>query len=164
MINTATISQSSTYSAARAIPVMDKVFEDFTAFVVRGFTTTAEVQQWKEDILYLMKEEVLVYFEIQFNKPNKEVAALRYYVKADNSLSQDAQSGKLEDLYGLPRETVAGLLVDLNHGSPNYERAHNELHTNRKYGYGKNAEGEIERHHAYSKEGYGVDRNKIGKW
>lgn len=158
-----TITQTTTYTEVRARYVMDKIFEDFTGLIVRGFTAPAEIQKWKEDLLYLMKEEVLSFFEIQLTKPGGEMLALRYNVKADNSLSQDSSSGGLE-LYGLPPGTKANLLADLNNNAANYQKAYNEVHTNRGWGFGNKVEGTIEKQHGYSKEGYGVERNKIGTW
>ena len=163
MADTFTSTQTTTYTDARAKHVMDKVFEDFTALVVRGFVSDDKIKKWKEDLLYLMREEVLIYFEIHLTKPNGEMPALRYYVKADSSLSQDSASGAL-GLYGLPSDTRANLYAHLNGEHPHYQRALDELHNNRGWGFGNTANGTMEKHHAYSKEGYGVERNKIGNW
>ncbi len=162
-MNTQTNTQTNTYTEAKARHVMDKVFEDFTSIIIRGFTTQEKITKWKEDLLYLMHEQVLTFFEIQFKKPDGTEAAIRYNVKADNTLSQDSSSGTL-GLYGLPSGTTANLFADLNQSSTNYWKAHNELHENRGWGTGNHVEGNAERHHSYSKEGYGVDRHKIGTW
>ena len=111
----------------------------------------------------MLEQETLEYFEIQLIKPNGEMPALRYYVKADNSLNTDSASGNL-GLYALPAETKARLFAHMNETSPNYRKVHDELHTNRGWGTGKHAEGDTEKHHSYSKEGYGVERNKIGNF
>lgn len=163
MIGTNTISQTTAYTEARARYVMDKIFEDFTALIIRGFATQAQITKWKEDLLYLMHKEVLDFFEIQLKQPNGTVGAMKYIVKPDNSLSEDSSSGSL-GLYGLPLGTKANLFAQLHFSSPNYTEANNELHNNRGWGIGKNVDGVVERHHAYSKDGYGIERNKIGTW
>ena len=163
MNGTITGTQTTTYTEARARYVIDKVFEDFTALIIRGFATQDEIRKWKDDLLYIMNEEALTFFEVQLKKPDGQKVALKYYVKSDNSLSQDSSSGNL-GLYGLPMGTTANLCAELNKESKNYNKVHNELHTNRGWGYGNNVEGIIEKQHAYSKEGYGVERNKIGNW
>jgi hypothetical protein len=163
MLNSSTITQTTTYTEARARYVMDKIFEDFTALLILGFATQLQVNKWKEDLLYLMKEEVLLHFEVQLTKPNGEKAALVYYVKADNSITEDSSSGKL-GLYSLPWDTKANLFADLNSSHNNYKRALNELMTNRGWGTGTAVEGETERHLGFSKEGYGVERHQKGLW
>ena len=42
MANTSTSTQTSTYTQARAKYIIDKIFDDFTALVVRGFANTSK--------------------------------------------------------------------------------------------------------------------------
>src|ERR1700722_3374299 len=95
MSGTNTIAQTNSYSTAKAKYVMDKAFEDFTVLTVRGFASDEAVKKWKEDLLYIMNEQVLLHFEIQLTKPNGQQPAIEYVVKSDFSISEDAESGRL---------------------------------------------------------------------
>lgn len=163
MNNTGTITQTNTYTEARARYIMDKIFEDLTGLIIREFATQTQVNKWKDDLLYLMNEEILTYFEIQFKKPDGQKLSIRYMIKADNTLSEDSLSGSLR-LYSLPKGTKANLFADINQSHKNYQKVNDELHSKRGWGYGSQVEGIIERHLSFSKEGYGAERHQVGLW
>jgi hypothetical protein len=164
MAGSSTFSDSSTYSDARASYVLDKIFDDLTGIVVCGLATQAMIEDWKSDLTYILGMRSLDFFEIQFTKPNTERAAFRYNVKDYNSVKSDSDSGNL-DLYGLPHGTKARLFAKLKEDSPNYKATMDELNTNRGWGTnGSQTPGNIETHHSYSKDGYGVNRSKIGEF
>lgn len=157
-------SQTNTYTEARAQHIMDKIYDDTLGMWNAGLITKAQSENWRKDLLYLLNKQVLHKFEFQFRKPNgDEIGGLRQIVRDDNSILDDDDSGG-NDFFNLPMNTNASLVVMLDSNSKNYNEANEEL---KKRGWGNNGKGltgNAQAHGNYSKDGYGVNINKIGEW
>src|SRR5436309_1736276 len=97
MMNTVTISQSTTMTEARVRAVMQKVAANLRAFVVAGHLDRDRAQKWADDLTYLQIQEALEFFELQIDGRS---FGLRYTVRSDGSVQQDSASGGI-DVYGL---------------------------------------------------------------
>lgn len=157
-------SVSSTYSESRAKYVMGKIYDDFCAIDLRGFNqfeaNPNQLKEWKEDLFYIMTKQDLDYFQLKFSygTPSKTVA-LEYKVKSDGTIHSDNDSGKINYRQFPPDTTVS--IVVLLYGNKEVETYLNSR------GWGDNGifvEGSTSNAGSYSKDGYGVNRNKIGQW
>lgn len=161
MTYTYTATATSTMTEARMRAVMQKVSANFTAFVVSGLVKREDARRWAEDLEYLQVEEALQFFEVQLRTPGGHRFGLRYTVRSDGSVHQDASSGGL-DLYGLPRDTAVNLYAHLRDGTP--QRVRDEL-GRRGWGFnGTKLEGATSEARSFSNNGYGITREKLGAW
>lgn len=158
MTYTATVSKTNTMTEARVRAVMQKVAANLNAFVVQGILTSERAQKWIADLTYLQVEGQLEFFEIQLDG---RTFGLRYTISADGSLQQDSASGGL-DVYGLVAGTKIGLYAHLKSPRPPYVQT--ELERRGWHFNGKQLEAPESEQRAFSKDGYGVVRSKIGTW
>ncbi|OJJ19946.1 hypothetical protein BKI52_15830 [marine bacterium AO1-C] len=159
---TNTYSQSNTYTEARARYIMGKVYEDTLGMWNAGLITRALCDGWRDDLLYLLDQQVLIKFEFQFKKPNlAEKVGLRYTVVSDGSIYSDDHSGG-HDFFGLPSGTNASLVVTLNSEASSYEEANKELERRGWGNNGKSLTGNATSHGTYSKGGYGTNIENFG--
>lgn len=157
-------SQSNTYTEARARYVIGKIYEDTLNMWNARLITTEKCNNWRTDLLYLLNKQVLSQFEFQFRKPNgEEIGGLRQIVKSDNSISIDDDSGG-NDFFNLPSNTQVSLLAILDPEAHNYDEANKELEERGWGSNGRQLTGASNSHGSYSKDGYGVNINKIGEW
>lgn len=164
MSNSYSSSVSSTYSESRARYVMGKIYDDFCAMDLRGFdqfeNNPNQLGKWKEDLFFIMVNQDLDYFQLQFTHgvPKKTVA-LQYTVKSDGTIHSDNDSGRI-NYHQFPKNTIINIVV-LRYGN-------NDVGEYLKSkGWGNNGvfvEGSTSNAGSYSKDGYGVNRNKIGQW
>jgi len=160
-MSTATASATTTMTEARVRAVMQKVGANFWALVVSGHLDRHEAQRWVDDLIYLQVEEALDFFEVQVTSPQGERFGLRYTVRADGSVQQDSKSGGI-DLYGFSSGTRVNLYAHLRYGIPQSVR---EELQRRRWGFnGTRLQAEISERRAFSKDGYGLIREKLGQW
>lgn len=157
-------SASNTYTETRAKYVLGKIYDDFCAIDTRNFDQfekkPGKLLSWKEDLYFIMQHEDLSSFQIQFThgNPTKNLA-IHYDIKADGSIQTDSNSGGV-NYWNFPKDTIIGLVVEM----PKKQIVLDHL-KKRNWGMnGKFVEGNEEKAGAYSKDGYGANRKKIGKW
>jgi hypothetical protein len=151
-------SSSSTMTEARIRTVMHPVAANFSAFVIAGHIDRDRALKWISDLTYLQLKECLEFFELQLNGRS---CGLRYTVSSDGSVQQNSPSGGL-DLYGLPAGTTVQLYAHLRDGTP--QSVYDELAL-RGWGFnGRKMEAPESEHRAFSSEGYGISRVKLGTW
>ena len=158
---TATASSTSTMTEARVRAVMQKVRANFNAFVVAGHVTAAKADKWADDVIYLLMEGVLRFFEIQIHMPGRARFGIRYTISDDGSLQQDSASGAI-DVYGLSADTSVGLLAEPHGPLPARVRAELER---RGWGFnGQRIDAPLSERRAFSRSGYGLVREHLGDW
>lgn len=160
-VATTTATRTTTMTEARVRVVMQKVSANLTALVVAGHITAESAQKWVEDITHLQTAGVLHYFEIQVQHPGGLPFGLRYTVSADGSLQQDSASGGL-DAYGIPPGTNVKLYAHLYEGKLASVR---QYLVSRGWGFnGKRLDAPESEQRAFSADGYGLIRAKLGVW
>jgi Bacterial HORMA domain family 1 len=116
MTHTSTFSSTDTYTDSRAKYVMDKVSDDFHHLIARGFKYPGkqEIQNWRDDLLFLMKHKALIKFQIKFEFPSGGKEAWEYILKSDNSIQVDNKSGG-KDLYDYHTDTSVSIVISRDH-------------------------------------------------
>jgi hypothetical protein len=143
---------------ARVRTVMQNVTANFSAFVVAGHIDRERAVEWIFDLTYLQVKECLDFFEVQLNGRSY---GLRYTISSDGSVQQNSSSGGL-DVYGLPAGTTVQLYAHLRDGTP--QRILDEL-ARRGWGFnGRKMEAPEYERRAFSRDGYGITRAKLGTW
>jgi hypothetical protein len=164
MTYTQSYSRTSTYTDSRACVVMKKALNDIIGLFTTDLITKDTALKWYKDILYVLSKEAADFFEIQFRSSSLEQCGIRYEISDDGYIYEDSESGGI-DYYGLPNDTQVYLFLKIRTNSPNYDEVLQELENNRGWGTnGKALENSIVRDRAYSKDGYGLFRNKVGQW
>lgn len=164
MTYTQSYSRTSTYIYSRARVVMNKALDDIIGLCAIGFITKDTALKWYEDILYVLSKEAADFFEIQLISSSLKQCGIRYEVSDNGYIYEDSESGGI-DYYGLHNDTQVSLFLKLRTNSPNYYEVLQELENNRGWGTnGKALENSIVGDRAYSKDGYGLVRNKVGQW
>jgi len=162
MSQTYTTTYTSTYSEARARAVMLSVLEDL--FVLAGslILDYNKAKKWMEDLLFLLNARVLNSFELQvYSSAGSRIGGYKYTLKDDGTLHENSQSGGI-DPYDLPAGARVGLFADIDYSKKNIEEVKEYL---RQRGWGTNGSplgGQATYERAYSKDGYGLERYKIG--
>ncbi len=160
---TATRTQTDTYTDARLRAVMAEVGADFYAPCAAGFITPETARSWTEELTFILRHRGAQRFQLQCTFPNGYKQALHYEVSSDGSVRESSGAGGI-DFFALPQGTKVGLVVTLDEQSPNIGivRAYTQQR-----GWGTNGQavqGDTVRDRAYSKDGYGIVRSKIGQW
>jgi hypothetical protein len=159
---TATRSNSSSYTDARLRAVMPEVGGDFYSLAAAGIITFDTATAWTEDLLYVLQYQAATGFQVQLVCAGRAPIALDYRVSSDGTIQESGTSGGI-DYFALPAGTRATLFVSLNRASRNIATV--DVYTARRgWGTGQAVQGPITRDRAYSKDGYGVIRGKIGTW
>jgi Bacterial HORMA domain family 1 len=162
MTSTNTATHSSTFTEARAREVMRNVHSDFMNLASAGLITREDAQRWYDDIAYAVLSEVVATFQVQLTRPNGTTFGLSYTIRDDGTVLEDSKAGGF-DPFGLPRGTYACPCIFYRLEAPNFERVRADL---RKRGWGPGGsliEGGA-RDRAFSKDGYGIERSKVGEW
>lgn len=161
MSYTTTASATSTITEARVRAVMQKVRTTFTALAVMGLITHDQATKWAEDLTYLQLERAIEFFEIQLKTLSGQRFGLRFTIFDDGTIQQDSKSGGL-DFYGAPKGTTANLYAHTRDNTP--KRIFDEL-ARRGWGTnGKRLEATASERRAFSNDGYGIVREKLGEW
>lgn len=158
MTYTATASQTNTMTEARVRAVMQKVAANLNAFVVLGLLPADRALKWVADLTYLQVEGQLEFFELQLAG---RTFGLRYTISADGTIQQDSTSGGI-DVYGLSAGTTVQLYANLKSPRPQYIQT--ELERRGWHFNGKKLEAPESEQRAFSNNGYGVVRSKLGTW
>jgi hypothetical protein len=161
MSYTATATISSTITKARVHAVMQKVRTAFTALAVLGLITHDQATKWGDDLTYLQLERAIEFFEIQLKTLDGRRYGLRFTIFDDGTIQQDSKSGGL-DFYGAPKGTTANVYAHTRPNTP--QRVWDEL-ARRGWGTnGKRLEAFASERRAFSNDGYGIVREKLGEW
>jgi hypothetical protein len=163
MSTTYTLSNTNTYTEARARYVIGKVYEDIMSLMLVELITLERAQLMRTQLLYLLEKQALKLFEFQFNRAGVKIGGVRYVVRADNSIIVDSDSGNI-NFWTLYRTGIfVVLFLDLNNSSPNIEEVNRKL-GEWGCGDGNALAGTEQPHNSYSKDGYGVKQSIVGKW
>lgn len=157
---TFTRTSTGTFTEARVREVMKLVLEDFVGCVLRDFVSRERAQQWWNDLTYLLTQQAISAFELQFTRPNGTQGAFRYEVSDDGALLESSPSGG-QRLHMLPSGTQTTLCVTYRDDVQSHVRE--EMHR-RGWGPGSSLGGTAVRERAYSTEGYGLIRSRVGDW
>lgn len=162
-VMTATRSRTDSFTEARLAAVMPEVGADFYAMASAGLITLARAQNWTEALAFILKHKAARGFQVQLRCTGRDPIALDYRVSSDGTVHESGTAGGI-DYFALPSETTAILFVDLNFQAS--EIAAVQAYTAaRGWGTdGQAVEGDPVPDRAYSKEGFGVVRGKVGNW
>lgn len=163
MSNTQSQTVTNTFTEARAREIMTKINEDFRSIALRGFTFLDENPGWldkyKEDLLYVLLQQDLKTFQIQFKYGGKE-AALQYTIVADGTIHSNRNSGGI-NYRDIHKDASVGITMVRN----NNPKVWDELQRRGGWGTGgKLIAGSEMNKGAYSKEGFGAEIKLIGTW
>lgn len=161
MSYTSTLTASSTdaYTEARAKYVMGKAYDDFMALMSRGFAgiTKNVLDNWRDDILYLMDKRGLDFFQIQLVLPDGSKKALMYEVRHNGMFMSDNSSGGV-NFWQFPQESKVCLLISRNRNN----REDTDAYVLRRgFGIGSEIKGTSSGQITYSKDNYGLTRKMI---
>lgn len=162
MNGTLTASRTNTYTDGRLRAVMPEVGADFYSLAATGIISFAMADRWTEELTFILQHQAAHRFQLQLTYPNGYKIALDYRVSSDGSIRESSTAGGI-DYYGLPPGTSAFLFVDLNFQARAIATVRLYLQQ-RNWGIGSLVEGEGVRDRAFSKEGYGLIRGKVGSW
>lgn len=159
---TATRSQTNSFTEARLRAVMPEVGADFTNMAGARIIPFTTAQRWTEELAFVLQKQAARGFQVQLNCPGRAPIALDYRVSSDGTVRESGRAGGI-DYYLLPEGTTATLFVDLDDSSRNIMEV--RLYTRQRgWGVGSAVAGEPVRDRVYSKDGYGVIRGRIGAW
>lgn len=161
MGHTTTATRSATVSATetRVRAVLRQVNVDLLAAVAAGLVSKDRTDGWYTDLAYMLKEDALKHFEIRVKDNGTLVAAWRYEVSNDGSLTLTDRGGGL-GFYGFSRTATVSLVIQRRAGlSAEVTAAIDHLGWTAKV---ESLDGALTRERSYSKDGYGVVRSKIG--
>lgn len=162
MSRTYTRSTTNTYSEANAIYVNDKLCETFLGIASAGHIGADRAEKWADDLLYIMNQQALSFFQIQFALPNGTRKFIECKLISDGTIFADDLSGGV-DYYALPKGTTVSLCVELNHHAQNYQAVNQELER-RGWGSGAMETGNTVANKSFSKNGYGINLNMSANW
>ncbi len=160
-MGTYTVTGTNTFTEARVREVMKPVFDDFIGCAMRGFVEREQAQGWCDDLTYLLIQQAISDFELQFTRPDGTRCGFQYVVSDDGSLIEASSSGGLK-LHQLPAGTSASVRVTYREDVKPHVRE--EM---RRRGWspgGTSLAGDAVRERAYSKDGYGLIRSRMGDW
>ncbi|MDI1480548.1 hypothetical protein [Polyangium sp. y55x31] len=158
-----TASQASTFTEARARAVMHHVLADFMLAADAGLIKRETIQKWFDELSYAVAHNVVSSFQLQLKTPDGKRLALNYEVRDDGTVQEGSKGGGF-DPYGFPRTTGVTIYVTYRKGAPNLEKVGAWL---REHGWGPGGslvDGNTSRDRAFSKDGFGVMRSKVGDW
>lgn len=162
MTITFTTSRTNTFTDARLRAVMPEVGTDFYALAGASIISFETAVRWTEELTFILQHQAARGFRIQLTHPSGHKIALDYRVSSDGSVRESSTGGGI-DYYLLPAGTSAILFVDLDESARAIQTVRTYIRE-RAWGTGNAVEGDPVRDRAYSKDGYGVIRGKIGVW
>jgi hypothetical protein len=155
-------SRTNTFTDARLRAVMPEVGTDFYALAGASVISFETAVRWTEELTFILLQQAARGFQIQLTYPSGHKIALDYRVSSDGSVRESSTGGGI-DYYLLPAGTSAILFVDLDESARAIQAVRTYIRE-RAWGTGNAVEGDPVRDRAYSKDGYGVIRSKIGTW
>lgn len=162
MTTTFTASRTNTFTDARLRAVMPEVGTDFYALAGASIVSFETAVRWTDELTFILQHQAARGFQIQLTYPSGHKIALDYRVSSDGSVRESSTGGGI-DYYLLPAGTAAVLFVDLDESARAIQTVRTYIRE-RAWGTGNAVEGDPVRDRAYSKDGYGVIRGKIGAW
>lgn len=163
MTTTYTTSHTSTFSEARARAVMRHVLADFMNVASAALIGRETIQRWHEELEYAVLHEVVEAFQLQLTRPDGTRLGLCYTVRDDGTILEASKAGGV-DFHGLPAGTRVGLHVSYRLGAPNLPKVSAYLQSKGWTTGGSAIDGASSRDRAYSKDGFGIMRAKVGNW
>lgn len=163
MTITQTRSKTNSFTDARLAAVLPEVAGDFYGLANASLISLDTAATWTEELGHCLGLQAVSSFQIQFHCAGVPEKALNYVVSADGSLAESGTSGGI-DYFNLPKGTKALLFVQFNTFAAKYPDA--QRYTAAR-GWGTNGQavsGDVIRDRAYSKEGFGFVRGKVGSW
>jgi hypothetical protein len=88
---TATRSQTNTYTDARLRAVMPEVGADFTGLAAANLITFAQASSWTEELTFVLQHEAAFGFQIQLHCPGRSLIALDYRVSSDGTIRESSK-------------------------------------------------------------------------
>jgi Bacterial HORMA domain family 1 len=159
---TLTASRTNTFTEPRLRAVMPEVGADFYALASASIISFDTAVRWTEELTFILQHQAARGFQIQLTYPSGHKIALDYRVSSDGSIRESSTGGGI-DYYLLPAGTSGVLFVDLDETARGIQTVRTYIRE-RAWGTGNAVEGDPVRDRAYSKDGYGVIRGKIGAW
>lgn len=161
MTYSTTNTHSNSYSESRARYVVGKIYDDFHAIFLRGFSNVKKenLEKWRDDVLFVMNKQVLEKFELQFTSGTRKWG-LVYEVSADGTIQIDSESGGT-NFWALPVDSEFNIVLRHNQKSQEVKDYLNERGWT---STGKFIDSEESGHGGFSKDGYGVYRKIKGEW
>ena len=159
---TSTATRSSTLTDARLRAVMPEIGADFYNMASADLISFSTAQRWTDELTFVLQNAAAHGFQVQFTYPNGQQVGLDYRVSSDGSIRESSMAGGI-DYYALPQGTRSTFFIDLNFEASKIGlvQAYGQQ---RGWGVGRELQGDLVRDRAYSKDGYGVIRGKIGMW
>jgi hypothetical protein len=142
---------------------MLEVGADFYALVAPNLISFEQATKWTEELTHILQNQTANGFQIQLKCAGRLPIALDYRVSDDGSILEAGTAGGI-NYFALPPGTTASLFVDFNDAAPKAAAVRAYL---AQRGWGTNGhvvEGAAARDRAYSNNGYGVVRSKVGTW
>lgn len=161
-VESITQSGSSTFSEARVRAVMQKTLDDFIGLAIADHLSVETASKWAKDLVFVLNHEAAELFQLRFDLPSGEQKAVNYYVSDDGSLVEDSESGGV-NFRCLPKGTEVLLVLRLRRDSRHRARVLAYL-AGQGWGTGSMLEGDGVHDRAYSADGYGLIRRRIGNW
>jgi len=158
---TITRSETSTHTEARARYVSDKVSADVFGLYTRGFITKSSAIEWIEIVDICLKKNGLEKLQIKIKTLDNEEYAVSYDVVDGGQIYFDERSGGL-DWYEFDKNSSASIVIRRNNKGQNDDDINKAL-SDHGWTTGANfLDGDCTSEKCYSKDGFGVKRNKVG--
>lgn len=159
-----TFTASATRSATVAITetrvraVLRQLNVDLYAAAAAELVDRSRTDGWYDDLSYMLLKNALSYFELRVVDDAEVVAAWRYVVSSDGSLTQTDQGGGI-NFYAFSRTASVRLVIQRRTGLPKAVSAEIDRRgwTNKVASLG----GAMTQERTYSKDGYGVVRHSL---
>ena len=158
-----TATYTTTFTEARARAVMRQVLGDFMSVASAGLIRRETIQEWHEELEYAVVNEAIERFQLQLTRPDGTCVALEYVVRDDGTIQETGRAGGV-DFHAFPPGTKVNLPIRYRAGAPKLEMVKEYLRGRGWTTGGSMLEGSASRDRAYSKDGYGMTRSKVGQW
>lgn len=160
MYSTFTISETETYSEADVKAVMKNTYEDIIGFANRGIITYSAAKKWIEDIIFILNQKCLKFFEIKlFDNDNKWIETYRYEVSSGSFISGSPSGGI--DYFKYHSGTLGSLFASLDYDSENATEVNRILHEERNWGIGTASQGNAQKERSYVSGNLALNRSII---
>lgn len=142
---------------------MARVLVDLTAMKNAGLITSTQVEEWHDDLLFVLLAEAGELFQIKITPPGGAVVAVEYRVADDGRSLQDSRAGGI-NFEQFPKGTSASLVLRYRENAPSLGRVRQYLASR---GWGTNGQivqGDAAQDRVYAKNNWGLTRGRIGDW
>lgn len=133
-MSTYSFTGTDTYTVADIKVVMQNTYEDIIGFANAEFIEYSDAEKWIEDLTYLLKENLLIFFEIQlYDSSGIWFKSYKYSVDTNGYLTTGRESGGILHM-AIPKGTRIGLFANFDRDQKNSQKVLDELVTNRGWG------------------------------